>query len=212
MNWEKEIIKHKKIEKFYNICWFLFLPITIWLFWELFKDPGGGYIEISILVIYFIICHMIDSYCFEPFEIKFGELKNKIYKRRIDLWGNTGKFRRIQINFKSFHNYEKSDYLYLELDEIEQNIDLKTKYLDKIKIINPEKIKILKDEISYYDTKIKMDENDIEYSTRKDEIRELEKEIISVEISIKRLEEDYDNKENEILESGKLISENTPTT
>jgi len=142
--------------------------------------------EIIFLIILIIIGLFFGSRSDERDRIETEEIfeSDRLYKKWMDKLG----LKYYSYRFPLVDTDEEKNLLSRIDYEFNQLEDRKN-YLSKIKVENPKSVEKLNREIEMYGDLI--DENDEDFISRKNLIHNLKKEIISVEIEVERMKEEF---------------------
>jgi len=122
------------------------------------------------------------------------DLRDK-QKAILDKW--TWKFKPNGLDMIEYEERVQIEDLIEEYDRKSTDYDDLENHSNTISQENPQRIKVLKDEIAHFGNTI--NENDEEYISRKNEIKSLEKEIKQTELDLKNLDKERQKTEHKII-------------
>jgi|TARA_B100000315_G_scaffold82591_1_gene75721 molecular chaperone DnaK (HSP70) len=169
-------------------CGFLFLMVT------------GAFlllIPLGIIwgVIYLFINKKDEKIEFHDSTIDSLQELSKEQKTILDKW--SWKFKTYGLDTIEYEERVQIEDLIEEYDRKSTDYDDLENHLNTISQENPQKIKVLKDEISHFGDTI--DENDEEYISRMKKIKSFKKEIKQTELDLKNLDKERQKTEDKIL-------------
>ena len=186
------LAKRKKfLEKMDNIGLVVSYILIGCLFILIYQNPNNifsdNYWLPILLMLIVVLCTELIKYIFFngiPIITQLNEISEILREEKI----NSGYSGMI-------YNRTYDDY-FLDIVDKKRFIKEREEYYYKIKNENPNKIKIIDDELSRYGDLI--DGKDLEYASRVNMKKELEKEVISVELEVERLKDDLKRKKDEL--------------
>tara|TARA_B100002019_G_scaffold271301_1_gene265602 strand:+ start:541 stop:1176 length:636 start_codon:yes stop_codon:yes gene_type:complete len=156
----------------------LILPAAIiWLIWAYFSKEDDK---------------KMDSH--ESTKVYLRKLEEK-QKKILNKW--SWRFKPGGLDMIEYEARVQIEDLIEEYDRKSTDYDDLENHLNTISQENPQRIKVLKDEIAHFGNTI--NENDEEYISRMNEIKSLEKEIKQTELDLKNLDKERQKTEDKIL-------------